>query len=35
MPITALQEANISALNEGDKISYEVEEEMVDKALLI
>ena len=25
--ITALQQANISGLNEGDKISYEVEEE--------
>ena len=25
--ITALQKANISVLNEGDKISYEVEEE--------
>ena len=25
--ITALQKANISVLNEGDKISYDVEEE--------
>jgi CspA family cold shock protein len=25
--ITALQKANISGLNEGDKISYDVEEE--------
>ena len=25
--ITALQQANISGLNEGDKISYDVEEE--------
>ena len=25
--ITALQQANISGLNEGDKVSYDVEEE--------
>ena len=27
MHITALQKANISVLNEGDKISYDVEDE--------